>query len=532
MIDALISDIGALPILASSYQGSSSDGPSLSTVVLGAASKNPIQTEAPEPTTLAEAQPLLPKHSTAQKLAHHYITNIYPRLPFFSIQGFWTQFEYVYSTATQEVPPSTNTASASQDPAALLSPERLDHTAGSVNHGYSCFTVLIVLAIATSSLSRSTDSIISNNAERLFHAALLFRESAILPNTVVGVQSILFLIQYTTLNPSSLNAWYLIGVGIRLCTDLGLHQDPQPLGSTPPSLLETRRRLWWSMYSFDRSMSIGLGRPREISDNVIGAELPSFQIGSTASEVEISGYLQRYRILQLQSLIYDGLNTTPEQPDRSTDQTLADLRDKLNSWAHNNSPLHTQELVESEYLMGMMLLCRPCRLIPQRTPEELLELWNSALNFARIYRTLAESNGIFYVQIASEKVYWTGLAMLFVYWKLRTGPIRPIELWMAVKDVTFILRTLAERWEEGKVLGENFEKTSAKVIELIEGVSSQGGQGITTEIDSAMPDEVKSFHRYSSLTSIWTADRVGGYPGASPQSEDMLQSLIAEIVRG
>ncbi len=50
------------------------------------------------------------------------------------------------------------------------------------------------------------------------------------------------------------------------------------------------------MYSVDRSMSFSCGRPTEISDGVIGAALPSFRIGSTADEVEISGYLQRYRI--------------------------------------------------------------------------------------------------------------------------------------------------------------------------------------------------------------------------------------------
>ncbi len=74
------------------------------------------------------------------------------------------------------------------------------------------------------SLSRSSDSIITNNAEKLFHLALLFREFTGLPNTVIGVQSILFLVQFATLNPSSLDAWYLIGVGMRTCVRPRLHQ--------------------------------------------------------------------------------------------------------------------------------------------------------------------------------------------------------------------------------------------------------------------------------------------------------------------
>ena len=71
----------------------------------------------------------------------------------------------------------------------------------------SFFTVLHVLAISVSSLSRSADSTSSNQARKLFQAGISFREFAILPNSihVVGVQSFLFLIQFATLNPSLLD---------------------------------------------------------------------------------------------------------------------------------------------------------------------------------------------------------------------------------------------------------------------------------------------------------------------------------------
>ena len=533
MIDALIADIGALPIIASSYPGDSSGGPSLSTVVLAAASKSLIPSD-PEPPTVSEARSLLPKRSTAERLARHYITNIYPRLPFFSIQGFWAQFNHVLPETSQE----SNAATLGPSPVSLSS------SSNQPDHGYSFFTVLIVLAIATSSLSRSSDSIISNNAEGLFRSALLFRESAILPNAITGVQSMLFLIQFATLNPSLLDAWYLIGVGMRNCIDLGLHQDPQPPREAGPSLLETRRRLWWSMYSFDRSMSLGCGRPTEIPDNVIGVELPSFRAEPPVAntDTKIAGYLQRYRILRLQSLIYDQLNAPPEEPrddncegeeDEAVEVTQR-LRCELEAWRRENSLLlDSRTLLDSEWHMGLMLLYRPCRLMPERTTEELMELWKSSLAFAEIYRNLVESNGIFYVHIASEKVYWTGLAILHSFWKLtRLKPkgagLRPLDLWMATRDVTFALRTLSERWEEGKALWEHFDRTSARVIDLVEGLGQDAGS-----IDKVIPDEVKSFCRYSSLTSIWTASNQGGrHGGAVAGTDDETQSLIAEIVRG
>ncbi|KAJ4022758.1 hypothetical protein NW766_001805 [Fusarium irregulare] len=271
-------------------------------------------------------------------------------------------------------------------------------------------------------LSRSADSVISAQAERLFRYALEFRESAIVPGNIIGVQSILFLIQFATLNPSLLDAWYLIGVGMRMCVDLGLHQDPQPLDSIEVSLLETRRRLWWSVYAFDRSMSLGCGRPTEISDSAINVSLPTFRIEISATPVEIHGYLQRYRALQIQSKIYNRLNDTTGADGDVAREMLMQLSLELTEWKEASYQLPTRTLLESEWLMGRMLLLRPCRSLPKRTMSELIELWHSALGFTGIYRRLVETNSIFYVQVACEKVYWTGLMALYSFWSLRTGP--------------------------------------------------------------------------------------------------------------
>lgn len=524
MIDNLIAEIGALPILASSY-ASTFDGPSLSTVVLAAASKSPLSSLSSLELS-QNPREFLPKQNTALKLVQHYITHIYPRLPFFSIQGFWAQFNHVY--AASSVPLASGMIqSPTYETANGLLEETPDISRVRLGEGTSFFTVLLVLAISTSSLSRST----ADPAKRLFHAAMMFREAAILPNTIGGVQSILFLIQFATLNPSILDAWYLIGVGMRNCVDLGLHQDPSE--SISPSLLETRRRLWWSMYSFDRSMSLGCGRPTEIADAVINAHLPTFNIESSATEIEVEGYLQRYRVLQIQSLIYDRLNSMPNAGKDDNIDIVAELRTKLTTWRQGNSPVHSQTLVDSEWLMGKILLLRPCRRIPDRIRGDLAELWESALGFVGLYRQLVESNSIFYVQIASEKVYWTGLAMLYSYWKLRedgepeTPAIRPVDLWMAIQDVTFILRTLSERWEDGKTLASEFEATSGRVVALME------AGGDADNLVTKLPVEVVNFQDYASLTSIRisaTGARMCGM-GIS-EADDELQGLISEMISG
>jgi len=86
-----------------------------------------------------------------------------------------------------------------------------------------------------------------------------------------------------------------VGVAIRLAVDLGLHYEDgkdvesgldESSGRTPVEVQlrergrreyvrDQRRRLWWSTYSLDRLVSVCVGRPFGISDQVITTEFPS-----------------------------------------------------------------------------------------------------------------------------------------------------------------------------------------------------------------------------------------------------------------
>lgn len=83
---------------------------------------------------------------------------------------------------------------------------------------------------------------------------------------------------------------YIIGVAVRLAVDLGLHYEDgkdieSGLGDAAAQqarergrreyIRDLRRRLWWCAYSFDRLVSVCVGRPFGISDQVITTEFPS-----------------------------------------------------------------------------------------------------------------------------------------------------------------------------------------------------------------------------------------------------------------
>lgn len=105
------------------------------------------------------------------------------------------------------------------------------------------------------------------------------------------LQAVLLLAGLALLRPVPPGLWYIVGVAVRLAVDLGLHfedVDPQLDGHAVHDEAENsraigrrqwtrdlRRRLWWSVYTFDRLVSTCVGRPFGITDQVVTTEFPS-----------------------------------------------------------------------------------------------------------------------------------------------------------------------------------------------------------------------------------------------------------------
>ncbi|KAI8214809.1 Proline utilization trans-activator [Colletotrichum sp. SAR 10_76] len=99
----------------------------------------------------------------------------------------------------------------------------------------------------------------------------------------------LALIGYFMQNMNRRDAAFLyIGMALRMAISLGLHHEvgysPTPTtlqgqDANPESIdhdtREHRRRVWWSVYSLDRILSVKSGNPITIQDDDIGVDLPS-----------------------------------------------------------------------------------------------------------------------------------------------------------------------------------------------------------------------------------------------------------------
>ena len=156
-------------------------------------------------------------------LVEHYIENIYVFYPFLSETKIFASIDALYH-------------------------ERGDY-ASSVDR----WTVGFVLAIALASQSRQRAD--QHYQKAVYHASMALEcaEIVLQPGSMVGVQSILLLVLYATLDPYHFNSWYLIGVASRAMVDLGLHQELTSPKQLPSAEADMRRRIFHSVYILDRS---------------------------------------------------------------------------------------------------------------------------------------------------------------------------------------------------------------------------------------------------------------------------------------
>lgn len=114
---------------------------------------------------------------------------------------------------------------------------------------------------------------------------------------------------------------------------MGLHRNIRYGPNTSPSEIENRRRVWWTVYIFDRLASAKLGHPT-ISDGDIDAPLPSSEILSTEDRddffdpVQLNANIRLSRITgSILTLIYGGLTQrAPGSFIRNVHTILNDLR--------------------------------------------------------------------------------------------------------------------------------------------------------------------------------------------------------------
>ncbi|KAL4920263.1 fungal-specific transcription factor domain-containing protein [Aspergillus aurantiobrunneus] len=123
------------------------------------------------------------------------------------------------------------------------------------------FQLRMVIAISMQKMSTSYAGL----ADSYYLAALPFLEASLKRMDLKSLQCLILIAQYSLLTPTRTAAYWVVGMAIKLCQDLGLTEMTIAQSRTGKQLdpleVDMRRRLFWIATSMEFGLSHSLGRP-------------------------------------------------------------------------------------------------------------------------------------------------------------------------------------------------------------------------------------------------------------------------------
>ena len=246
--------------------------------------------------------------------------------------------------------------------------------------------------------------------------------------TTQNVEAMLLLVLYH-IRSSSYGIWYMIGLAMRTCIDLGLHTRRHE-SNLDHNTIQMRRRLFWSVYSLERTIAICLGRPLSIPDRQIDVDLPldpedeawgemtPTQPASPNKKRSFSMAIWLFKMRRIESRIQFSIYRA-DKPLSALTSKMNQLYQDLESWKTSLSERFGD--VDLNYPMlhyhrTVRLLIQPfLPLLPPSDPYYLICL-RAAGGVCQAHKKLHQSLEYGHSFIAVQHVFVAGITLLYGLW--------------------------------------------------------------------------------------------------------------------
>ncbi|CAI7622042.1 unnamed protein product [Penicillium crustosum] len=429
--------------------------------------------------------PLPGRKEDAVELTSKYFASVHLVYPFLHQPSHMTRLERMYSN---EAPP--NPADA--------------------------FHVYMVLAIAASDLSRRFR--IPLPAEGYYTAATQYFERACADGSLEGLQSLLLLMVYGLHNPScDINVWSLNYQCLGSLIDLGLQRDVRASSTFSISFLEQemRTRIFWVVYSFDRTLGTMMGRPIGVRDEACELRLPSDVSDSDLSESvydetsrnrttsHMTFSIHLFKLARINSEIKYVMHSICRDPPRYAYPPVPDIHlwqkemiERLQNWLadipHGSEDDAIAKICETKYHEMMILVLRPSPGIPEPSEETLARCFQHAVDLLRGFGDLYRQEALLYSRLIVHSVFLSTLIMLHCLWRL-PHVASEVQIDEVVADTSIslnILSSIGEYWAEAKRARDCIHELSGATVQRLikirslEAPSSSTRQGKNQSISS------------------------------------------------
>ncbi|KAI0804139.1 fungal-specific transcription factor domain-containing protein [Xylaria sp. FL0064] len=398
------------------------------------------------------AEPPADEHGTA--LFNAYLNQPQTRYPFLEEKEIWDLHEKRMTL---------NTTPVQQ----LTKPER-----------FGLFKLYMVYAIGAM-LIQLTERNTPTPPENYYMTALQHLFTARESKTTQNVEAMLLLVLYH-IRSSSYGIWYMIGLAMRTCIDLGLHTRRHE-SNLDRYTIQMRRRLFWSVYSLERTIAICLGRPLSIPDRQIDVDLPldpedegwteitAAQTASPNRKHSLSMAIWLFKMRRIESRIQFSIYRA-DKPLSALTPKMNQLYQDLESW--KTSLMERFGDIDLNYPMlhyhrAVRLLIQPfLPLLPPSDPYYLICL-RAAGGVCQAHKKLHQSLEYGHSFIAVQHVFVAGITLLYGLWTQQHA-IWSYSLSNDIRACSLVLFVMGERAPWVKKYRDAFEVLVNATMEKLE----------------------------------------------------------------
>ncbi|KAF5625592.1 purine utilization positive regulator [Fusarium sp. NRRL 52700] len=347
---------------------------------------------------------------------------------------------------------------------------------------------MLNMVLAISLMFMSNDHNESTTLSKGFTANAMADISLIMQTkNVKSVQCLLLLLLLSILDSSSAPVWYISGLCMRMCIDLGYHSETTIAISSTDSNTEvermsetdTKRRLFWVTYSFDRTLNILLGRPFTFDDFTVDIHLPRHSL-VPSKRPQILHWLE---LQQLESEIVHKLHAArrddiaPGGEDTDLTQWTKEMAQRLKGWNSvaltlTDSDGHNVNWWGYWYRTVLLILYRPSPSRPNLSTSDTLSCYEAAKDLIQLSYLRISEGLMDFTWIDLHFQFMSGVTLVFIVWKNTQARLKAKDDWISFKSCLFqwksILEKLGARWERIARAREALSKLADATIDLVE----------------------------------------------------------------
>ncbi|KAK2023148.1 fungal-specific transcription factor domain-containing protein [Colletotrichum zoysiae] len=334
------------------------------------------------------------------------------------------------------------------------------------------FQVFMVLALGSTVLSRRLRARLPGESYCL--SAMQHFDRVSVDSSIPGLQCLLLVTIFTMHSPNMhLNVWYLNYQCIAAVLDLGLQRDIKTDSGISLLEQEMRTRLFWVVFSLDRTIATMMGRPIGLRDEACDLRLPqdiddaSLQnFGQQAQNTRpgrMAFSIHLFRLAKLNSEFKYVANSVVRKTPRYAYPAVIDIDEwqhgmilQLDEW-YDGIP----EVSGCEYIRTIcqvrcqglrMLVLRPSPAIPNPSPESLQKCYIAARETLLLFDQLYKQNLLIHTWSTCHSTVLGIITMLYCI-KMVPEIVKHTSLDILLSDFSAGLGVLAatgEHWSGAK----------------------------------------------------------------------------------